>query len=101
MNPAFMFSGFCRGCNIEGQKYEIIPFDYTIKFYFIISYVSLFYSFSYYTLDGPELLSWYGDCKLDGQEIKSRGVDFYRTRPERSCGPTAFCTVDTGPLFRA
>jgi len=103
MNPTFMFSGFCRGCNREHQKCETIPFDYTIKFYFTNSNVTLFYSFSYYTEYGPEQLVWYSDCLRFGRsgERKAVGGEFYRTRPEGPCRPTASCTVDTGPLSRA
>jgi len=50
MNPTFMFPGFCRGFNREHQKCETIPFDYTIKFYCTNSNVTLFHSFSYYTV---------------------------------------------------
>jgi hypothetical protein len=57
MNPTFMFSGFCRGCNREHQKCEIIPFDYTIKFYCTNSNVTLYYNFSYYTVYESEQLS--------------------------------------------
>jgi hypothetical protein len=45
MNPTFMFSGFCRGCNGDHQKCEIIPLDYEIKFYLTNSNVTPFLKF--------------------------------------------------------
>jgi hypothetical protein len=67
VNPTYMFPGFCCGCNRENKKCEIISFDYTIKFYVTNTNVSLFYSFSYYTVYGPEQLSWYSDCLRAGR----------------------------------
>jgi len=103
MNSTFIFLGFCCGCNTEHQKFEIIPFDYTIKFYFTNSNVTLFYSFRYYAVYGPEQPIWYNGClRAERSGVRKQlGGEFYRTRPERPCRPTASCTVDNGPLSRA
>jgi hypothetical protein len=84
MNPTFMFSGFCRGCNREHEKCEIVPFDYTIKFYFTNSNVTLPYSFSYCTLYGPQQLSRYSDCLQAGRSGDRKPVGATFTAPAQN-----------------